>query len=67
MNSPTYDPSTCCGSDCFADGNEEDEPCWGPVRVIEEEYSGDDWYWVHACEGHKEDYIIGGAYIPEPK
>lgn len=42
--------STCCGSTCqFA---VEGEPCWGEIRAVDEDYYGDEWYWVHACEGH---------------
>jgi hypothetical protein len=31
---------------------EDEMPCWGNVEVIDEEYDGEDCYWIHACEGH---------------
>jgi hypothetical protein len=43
----------CCGGTCFAqETHETNEPCWGEVEVVDEEYNGDDYWWIHACEGH---------------
>lgn len=57
----------CCGADCWAEHwlEEYGGPCWGDVEVIDEEYTDDDYWWIHACEGHANGY--GGPYIPEPK
>lgn len=55
-----------CGASCpYAS---EKEPCWGEVNVLGEEPAGDgDYYWVHACEGHKDVYYECSGYKPEPK
>lgn len=45
-----------CGELCVYEGPD----CWGTVQAIEEE-GGEDWYFVHACEGH-EDVYHGGSY-----
>ena len=57
-NSETYNPSACCGDDCWIHniGDERYLPCWGDVEVVGEEGGGDDYYWVHACQGHKDMY-----------
>jgi hypothetical protein len=61
--SVTYIKAQCCNEDCYAIDNEE--PCWGDTQAIDEEYYGDDdYYWVHACEGHQDKYH-GGDYIEE--
>lgn len=63
-----YDPDSCClGGSCFA----EDSPfqkgtCWGGCQVEAEEYSDDDYWWVHACEGHRGTYESPyDAYSPK--
>lgn len=61
---PCYNPEACCGKDCYALYN-EDEPCWGDVYVEDEEWTEDDYYWVHACEGHLGTYPTG-KYTPKP-
>lgn len=49
-----YNPDACCGNDCWAFPGNENEPCWGDVRVVDEEYTddGEDYWWIHECEGH---------------
>jgi len=55
-----------CGDDCFALPTEAlNEPCWGQVEAVDEVHAGDDWVWVHACQGHSDCYE-GGKYKPEP-
>lgn len=56
--SKTYNPSACCGDDCWIFNIDDDKygPCWGDVEVICEEGGGDDYYWVHGCQGHKDMY-----------
>lgn len=41
-------------SDCiyFDEGEGDNEPCWGDVKVVDEVSTGDDWIYVYACEGH---------------
>lgn len=54
----------CCGLACT--WGTPEEPCWGDVVVVDEEALGDDdWFWVHACEGHV-DRHIGLSYIYPP-
>lgn len=54
---PSYEQCSC-PSDCYMLDIEEDpnKPCWGEVRAIDEIDWGDDWSWVHACEGHASVY-----------
>ena len=56
----------CCGSDSCWAHYEQDErgPCWGQVQAIDEDQWGDEWEWIHGCEGHPERW---GAYVPPPK
>lgn len=45
------------------------KPCWGEVSVIDEIDYGDDWGWVHSCQGHLAEYGMGcydGEYTPQP-
>lgn len=63
----TYNPDFCCGEDCYKfdfDDEQKTQPCWGKVRVVDEIRYGDDWNWVHACEGHY-DMWDGGSYKNE--
>ena len=48
----SYNPAFCCGSDCWAHEMNPAEPCWGNVEVVDEEYSDDDYWWIHECQGH---------------
>ena len=67
-HSESYNPDACCGDDCYAIGMNDNEPCWGDVSVVSEETYGDDWYWVHACQGHYSTYdCYGCEYKPEPE
>lgn len=63
-HSVTYDKSECCGDHCYAIHSED--KCWGVVEVVDEEFWGEDYCWVHACRGHEDEYF-GGQYIKEPK
>jgi hypothetical protein len=47
-----YNPDACCGDDCWAHELYVNQPCWGDVRVVDEEYTDDDYRWIHECEGH---------------
>ena len=51
----------CCGASCFGKDSDPLQPCYGEVVVIDEEYNDDDYWWVHACQGHRNGY---GTYIP---
>jgi len=65
MRSESYKECDTCGADCVyarVDGG----PCWGEVSVVGEDSMGDDWYWIHACEGHS-DYYDHGPYKSEVK
>lgn len=64
--SASYKKADCCGDDCVMLDAYDDQPCWGQVTVIDEDYWDDDWCWVHACEGHVE-HRYGKQYIPEEK
>ena len=44
--------SECCGSPCSF----EDESCEGEISVIDEEYTEEDSWWIHACEKHEKSY-----------
>lgn len=60
---PSYRPADCCpGLHCYH-GNEA-EPCWGQTEVVDEINWGDDWGWVHACEGHAR---WEGPYTPSDR
>jgi hypothetical protein len=52
MKSESYKISDCCGADCNFENNSSDEPCWGEVEVVGEEYNDEDYWWIHACQGH---------------
>lgn len=73
-HSSSYNPAACCKTDCWKfDSNSPDDPCWGDVDVIDEE-GGEDWYWIHSCQGHKDEwnnsqYNTGdpAVYVPEPE
>ena len=60
FKSPSYQPAECCrGVHCWMAGSSTAEhPCWGSVRAIEEDGDGEDWWWIHGCEGHA-DYPAG--------
>ena len=60
-----YNPDACCGDDCFAFGLNPAEPCWGDVHIVSEEYDGEDYYWVHECEGHSGCFDGGKKYKPQ--
>lgn len=66
--SSTYKEGDCCG-DCSCDLDylsTEDKPCWGNVAVVDEIDLGDGegYRWIHACEGHWDEYL-GGGYLKE--
>ena len=54
-----------CGADCYrSDDTTTDQPCWGQVDAIaEEKFGEDDWVWVHACQGHIDQYDGSGPYL----
>lgn len=64
-----YNPDACCGADCWAHELYPDKPCWGDVEVVDEEYDGDDYWWIHECEGHRGtrdgENINMAEYIPD--
>lgn len=63
--SPSYNPAACCGDHCWAyPGLGGSGPCWGDVEVVDEIESGDDWWWIHSCQGHM-DERDGGKYRVE--
>lgn len=48
-----------CGAECWvslADMQEEFGSCSGFINVTNEEYDDEDYYWIHSCEGHEDDY-----------
>lgn len=51
-----------CSCGAFCDFANPGQPCYGKVTVIEEVEcnDGEDYYWIHACEGH----FNGGRYEP---
>jgi hypothetical protein len=57
---PSYRAATCC-PDTHCNHDSQDQPCWGNVEVRGESDWGDDWSWIHACEGHA-DSCEGGPY-----
>lgn len=65
MPAASYKACTC-GADCWAEGTNDNEPCWGEVSAIDEWYSEDDYGWIHGCEGHDGDMYCGKSYRPEP-
>jgi hypothetical protein len=56
------DCKCCCASECpYLD--QEDAPggpCEGPVEAVDEEYTEDDYWWVHRCEKHAKLYFERG-------
>lgn len=48
---PPVVPTCCANEACWAAGR-ADEPCYGEITAIHEEWG--DWghYFVHGCEGH---------------
>jgi hypothetical protein len=67
-NSKSYNPGACCGGHCFKYQWDEG-PCWGDVEVIDEEWTEEDSWWIHSCQGHKNMYpeyhSYDGKYIEE--
>jgi len=63
-----YKKATYCGNDCIYLDCDDDQPCWGQVEVVEEEYNEDYSYcwWVYVCEGHIDIHDGMGTYIPKP-
>lgn len=52
--------NNCCSQGCLGDDIYYDQPCYGEVVVIDEEW-GEGWHdFVHACEGHRGGY---GTYV----
>lgn len=50
---PSYKTADCCkDKDCDWLDATSTEPCYGQVTVVDEIYTEDDCWWVHACEGH---------------
>lgn len=65
MKSKSYKQADCCGdNDCNLLGYNDNEPCWGQVRVQDEEWTEDDYWWIHRCEGHD---IWADSYVKEPE
>lgn len=62
---PSYLSGQCCSYARCHFGS-KDEPCWGVVDVVAEEYAESDYWWIHACDGHWNTYE-GGAYIKSDK
>lgn len=60
--SPTR--SACCGAPCWAEGSPDQQPCWGDIDVIDEEYDDENHWWIHGCQGHTNGYA--GPYVPKP-
>lgn len=62
-----YKQATCCsGIDCCFLGENPEQPCWGQVKVVDNEYDGDGGeIYIHCCEGH-EGMTMGGEYIEKP-
>lgn len=68
FKSPSYKPCDLCGEGhCdLAFRSTEEKPCWGEAGPFDEiSYDGEDWYWIHRCQGHTDDDV--NAYTPEPK
>lgn len=65
---PTYKSCEFCGAECAYKGDKPTEPCWGPVRIADENSE------VHACEGHEwiwsnmyfKGYVREGETWPRP-
>lgn len=61
----SYKKAECCNNcDCYLYECYYNQPCWGRVTVVGEEYTEDDHWWIHACKGHEETWD-GGEYINE--
>lgn len=63
-NAPEERCRCCCNSECTFSYDEENDPCEGPLSVVDEESNDDDWYWIHCCEKHKAKYKEMFAYHP---
>lgn len=61
MNNSSY--KLCCNYGSCWNERDEAEPCWGVTEAIDEEYTEDDYWWIHGCQGHLEYF---GKYIQEP-
>ena len=63
----SYKSTECCvDGDCYMLDSEENEPCWGQVTVVAKEYTDDDdYWWIHACEGHASCSWRQGSYKDE--
>ena len=53
-----------CGATCNLDFI-IDEPCYGKVDAVDEISDGEDYYWVHSCEGHVDCLTESGPYKRE--
>lgn len=69
VQSPSYKPCHCGAACDFSDESTDAEPCWGDVDAVDEvQCAEDEYYFVHACEGHFNfSEYPRGPYIPEPK
>jgi len=63
--SDSYEPCHC-GADCCLLGVHEGETCWGTVSAVDEQYTDDDHWWIHACKGHADPATYFGPYEKEP-
>ena len=61
-HSSSYKECPTCGVDCAYLNTEY--PCWGEVYATDEIAYGDDYQWIHECEGHN-GCFSGGKYKPE--
>jgi hypothetical protein len=60
---PSYKPADCCPNTHCHSGYDSSRPCWGQTTVVGEDYTDDDHWWTHACEGHA-GYCDGFPYQP---
>lgn len=63
----TYNPESCCNSDCWMMGINDNpgQPCWGKVFAVDEVEAFDGLMWIHSCEGHQEMWDMSGLYCEE--
>lgn len=59
FNLPSY--RKCGNKECYFDS--EEQPCWGQTKIVDESSIEDDFWWVHACEGHIKIATREGGYI----
>jgi hypothetical protein len=56
MDTPKPPERCSCGDPCYKNWIPNDDPCEGPVEIVDEVWDDESHGWVHACEKHAKEY-----------